>query len=102
MPNDKIVSMRNLNSLLTNPDYKEYYELKQEILKDYPIQKKRSREEHRECMKRIGDLLWNIHGPFQRFIDSQISEIDQIKQEQKANKKKPGRRYNNEEENYYE
>jgi hypothetical protein len=100
MPNDKIVSIRNLNQLLTNPDYKEYYELKQEILKDYPIQKKRTNEEHREYIKRIGELLWDIHGPFQRFIDSQISEIITIKQEQKGNPKKPGRVIN-EEDDYY-
>jgi len=42
MPNDKIVSTRNLNQLLTNEDYKKYYELKQEILKEYPPQKKRT------------------------------------------------------------
>jgi len=93
MPNDKIISIRNLNQLLTNPDYKEYYELKQEILKEYPPQKKRTQQEHREYIKRIGELLWDIHGPFQRFIDSQISEITTIRQEQKANKKKPGRKY---------
>jgi hypothetical protein len=93
MPNDKIISIRNLNQLLTNEDYKAYYELKQEILKEYPPQKKRTQQEHRECMKRIGELLWDIHGPFQRFIDSQISEITTIRQEQKANKQKPGRKY---------
>jgi hypothetical protein len=80
MPNDKIISIRNLNQLLTNPDYKEYYELKQEILKEYPPQKKRTQQEHRECMKRIGELLWDIHGPFQRFIDSQVSEIITVRQ----------------------
>ena len=100
MPNDKIVSTRNLNALLTNPDYKEYYELKQEILKDYPIQKKRSREEHREYIKRIGDLIWDIRGPFQRFIDSQVSEMETILQERKSNPKKADRKYNNEEEDY--
>lgn len=100
MPNDKIVSIRNLNELLTNPDYKEYYELKQEILKEYPPQKKRTQQEHREYIKRIGELLWDIHGPFQRFIDSQISEIVTIRQEQKANKQKPGR-VTNEEDDYY-
>ena len=100
MPNDKIISVRNLNQLLTNPDYKEYYELKQEILKEYPPQKKRTNEEHREYIKRIGELLWDIHGPFQRFIDSQVSEIETIRQEQKGNPKKCGRRYE-EEDDYY-
>jgi hypothetical protein len=100
MPNDKIISIRNLNQLLTNPDYKEYYELKQEILKDYPIQKLRTREHHRECMKRIGDLMWDIHGPFQRFIDSQISEIVTIRQEQTASKKKHKNKKDIEEEDY--
>ena len=33
MPNDNMVSIRNLDQLLTNADYKEYYELKQEVLK---------------------------------------------------------------------
>ena len=70
-----------------------YYELKQDILKDYPTQKERTREQHRECMKRIGDLIWAIDGPFQKFIDSQISEIVTVRQEQKVNKKKKGRRY---------
>lgn len=97
MPNDNMVSIRNLDQLLTNADYKEYYELKQEILKEYPPQKKRTQQEHREYIKRIGELLWDIHGPFQRFIDSQVSEITTIKQEQKANKKKPGRTINEEE-----
>jgi len=91
MPNDNMVSIRNLDQLLTNEDYKEYYELKQEILKDYPPSKKRTQPEHRECIKRIGELLWDIHGPFQRFIDSQISEVITLKQEQRGNKKKPGR-----------
>ena len=97
MPNNDMVSIRNLDQLLTNADYKEYYELKQEILKEYPPQKKRTNEQHREYIKRIGDLMWNIHGPFQRFIDSQISEITTIRQEQKANKQKPGRAINEEE-----
>ena len=91
MPNDNMVSIRNLDQLLTNADYKEYYELKQEVLKDYPPVLKRTREEQRECMKRIGELLWDIHGPFQRFVDSQISEVITLKQEQRGNKKKPGR-----------
>ena len=102
MPNDKIVSIRNIDQLLSNPDYKEYYELKQEVLKDYPPQKKRSIEEHREYIKRIGDLIWDIHGPFQRFIDSQVSEIVTLKQEQRGNPKKLGRKYNNDEEEDYE
>lgn len=93
MPNDDMVSIRNLDQLLTNPHYKEYYELKQEVIKDYPPLKLRTRKQHREYMKRIGDLLWDINGPFQKFIDSQISEIVIVRQEQKANKKKPGRRY---------
>lgn len=98
MSNDKIISIRNLDELLTNPDYKEYYELKQEVLKDYPPQKERTRKQHLRCIKRIGDLIWDIHGPFQRFIDSQVSEIITVRQEQKANKKKMGRRYNFDEE----
>ena len=100
MPNDNMVSIRNLDQLLTNADYKEYYELKQEVLKDYPPVLKRTREEHRECMKRIGDLMWDVNGAFQRFIDSQISEITTIRQEQKANKQKPGRAIK--EEDYYD
>jgi hypothetical protein len=100
MPNDKIISVRNLNQLLTNEDYKRYYDLKQEILKDYPIQKKRTNEQHRECMKRIGDLMWDINGDFQRFIDSQISEIVTIRQEQTASKKKHKNKKDIEEEDY--
>ena len=98
MPNDDMVSIRNLDQLLTNQHYKEYYELKQEVIKDYPPLKLRTRKQHRECMRRIGDLLWDINGPFQKFIDSQVSEIVTIRQEQKGNKKKPGRRYEEDEE----
>jgi hypothetical protein len=94
MSNDKIVSKRNINQLLSNQDYKEYWELKENILKDYPPQKKRTREEHLECIKRIGDLLWAIDGPFQRFINSQVSEQIQLKQEQRANPKRLGRKTN--------
>ena len=97
MPNDNMVSMRNLDSLLTNEDYKQYYELKQEILNQYPPLKKRTHQEHRECIKRIGDLLFDIYGPFQRFVDSQVSEIETIIQERRGNKKKPGRKYEHEE-----
>lgn len=97
MPNNDIVSIRNLDQLLTNADYKEYYELKQEVLKDYPPVLKRTREEHRECMKRIGDLMWDVNGAFQRFVDSQVSETETIIQERRGNKKKPGRKYENEE-----
>ena len=100
MPNEKIVSTRNLNQLLTNENYKRYYELKQEILKDYPIQKKRTNQEHRECIKRIGDLIWDINGDFQKFINSQVSEIETMLQERKANPKKCGRRYEHDEEDY--
>ena len=100
MSNDKIISIRNLDQLLTNEDYKQYYELKQDILKDYPPLKKRTNQEHRECMKRIGDLIWAIDGPFQRFIFSQVSEIDQIKQEKRANPGKQGKRKIKEEEDY--
>lgn len=94
MPNKDIVSTRNLNSLLNNPHYKEYYELKQEVLKDYPIQKNRTNKEHRECVSRIADLIFDIRGPFQEFVFSQVSEIETMLQERKANPKKCGRKYN--------
>ena len=88
-----MVSIRNLDQMLSNPDYKEYYELKQEIIKDYPPQKKRSREQHLEYMKRIGDLMWDINGGFQRFVDSQVSEIITVKQKQKGNPMKGRKPY---------
>lgn len=100
MPNDKMVQMRYLDSLLTNEDYKKYYELKQEVINQYPPLKERSREQHREYIKRVGDLIWDIHGPFQRFVDSQVPEDVTIRAEKKANPKKPGRVIN--EEDYYE
>jgi hypothetical protein len=90
MPNEKLVSTRGIENLLKSDTYRLYYELKQEILKEYPPLKLRTREEHLECMKKIGDLMWEVGGPFQQFIWEQMSEQDMIQQDRKALNKKPG------------
>ena len=100
MPNNEIVSSRNLQSLLTNTHYSAYYELKQQILNEYPPVKHRTREQNLEVIRRVSDLMWDVNGPFQQFVFSQVSEIEQIKQEQRANPKKQGRKYVHKEDEY--
>jgi hypothetical protein len=90
MPNEKLVSTRGTENLLKSDTYRLYYELKQEILKEYPPQKERTRQQHLDCMKRIGDLVWEVGGHFQQFIWEQMSEQDVIEQTRRAENKKPG------------
>lgn len=90
MSNEKIVSMRDLDQLLSSEPYKLYYELKQDILKDYPEPKKRTREESLEIIKRVSDLMWEPNGPFQQFLWDQMSEQEKIQQDRRALNKKPG------------
>ena len=84
MPNEKLVSTRGEENLLKSESYRLYYELKQEILKDYPEQKQRTRKEHLECVRRIGELIFEPLGPFQTFIWEQKSEQDKVEEERRA------------------
>ena len=90
MSNESLVSHRDLKQLLKSESYREYYELKKDILKDYPPLKLRSREEHLDCMRRIGDLMWEQNGPFQQFIWEQKSEQNKVQEERWAENRKPG------------
>jgi hypothetical protein len=90
MSNEKIVSHRDLKQLLTSESYREYYELKQEILRDYPPPKQRTREQSLEVAKRIGDLMWEPNGPFQTFVWEQKSEQNKVQEERWAQNRKPG------------
>lgn len=92
MPNEKLVSIRGEHNLLKSESYRLYYELKQEILRDYPPLKQRSREENLEVMRRVCDLMWEVDGPFQQFIWEQMSDQDKLLQDRRAEGKKPGGR----------
>lgn len=92
MSNEKIVSIRGVHNLLKSESYRLYYELKQDILKDYPPVKKRSREENLEIIKRISDLMWEVGGPFQEFIWEQMSEQHKLEQDRLADGKLPNGR----------
>ena len=90
MPNEKLVSIRGEHNLLKSESYRLYYELKQEILRDYPPLKQRSREENLEVMRRVCDLMWEVDGPFQQFIWEQKSEQNKVQEERWAQNRKPG------------
>jgi len=90
MPNEKIVSHRDKEQLLTSETYRLYNELKEQILRDYPIQKQRTREEHLEVIRRVSDLMWEPNGQFQQFLWEQMSEQERTNQDRKALNKKPG------------
>jgi hypothetical protein len=90
MPNEKIVSHRDLQQLLKSETYRLYYQLKQDILKDYPPPKQRTREQSLEVSRRISDLMWEPEGPFQLFLWEQMSEQERTNQDRRALNKKPG------------
>jgi hypothetical protein len=90
MSNEKLVSIRGLQNLLKSQSYREYYELKQEILKDYPPLKQRTREQNLEVARRVCELMHELDGPFQRFIWEQKSEQNRIQEERWAENRKPG------------
>ena len=92
MPNEKIVSHRDLQQLLKSETYRLYYELKQDILKDYPPPKQRTREQSLEVSQRISDLMWEPNGAFQQFIWEQMSDQDKLLQDRRAEGKKQGGR----------
>ena len=92
MSNEKLVSIRGVHNLLKSESYRLYNEQKQEILKDYPPVKERSREENLQVSRRVCDLMHEVDGPFQQFIWEQMSEQDKVEQDRRANGKKPGGR----------
>lgn len=80
----KVLTTRDVQGMLKNPSYKEYWERKQIILQKYPPTKEMSREEHNKCMREIADLMWEMDGPFQQFLWENTSEVEKIKQERRA------------------
>jgi len=92
MPNEKLVSIRGEHNLLKSESYRLYYELKQEILRDYPPPKQRTREQSLEVSQRISDLMWEPNGAFQQFIWEQMSDQDKLLQDRRAEGKKQGGR----------
>lgn len=89
--NDKMVSMRDTKQLLTSEPYIRYNEKKQAIKSKYPKWIHRTREENREYMRELGELIWDVNGDFQEFIDTQIPMDEEIRREKKVNPKKAGR-----------
>lgn len=73
--NDKFY-VRDVNKMLQHPQYKAYWETKQEILSRYPPIKERSREEHQRYMKELGDEIWRPDGPFQQWVWDTIPDCD--------------------------
>jgi hypothetical protein len=90
MPNEKIVSHRDKEQLLTSETYRLYNELKEEILKDYPPPKQRTREQSLEVSKRISDLMWEPNGAFQQFLWEQMSDQEKMNQDRRAESRKTG------------
>jgi hypothetical protein len=90
MSNEKLVSVRGEHNLLKSQSYREYYELKQEILKEYPPLKQRTREQNLEVARRVCELMHELDGPFQQFIWEQKSEQNKIQEERWAENRKPG------------
>jgi hypothetical protein len=90
MPNEKQVGFKTREQLMKSSTYQLYDELKQDILKDYPLQKERSREEHLEYIRRICDLMFEPNGIFQQFIWENMSEQEQLNQDRRADARKPG------------
>jgi hypothetical protein len=90
MPNEKLVSIRGKENLMKSETYRLYYEQKEQILNQYPPLKLRTREEHLECIRKLTDLMWEVGGYFQQFIWENMSEIDQINQDRRADARKPG------------
>ena len=90
MSNENLVSHRDLNGLLKSESYREYYELKQDILKDYPPPKQRTREQSLEVARRVCELMHERNGPFQTFVWEQKSEQNRIQEERWAQNRKPG------------
>lgn len=90
MSNEKLVSVRGIQNLLKSQSYREYYELKLQILKDYPPPKGRTREQSLEVSRRVCELMHELDGPFQQFIWEQKSEQNKIQEERWAQNRKPG------------
>ncbi len=90
MSNENLVSHRELDQLLKSQSYREYYELKQDILKDYPPPKLRTREQSLEVSRRVCELMHEVGGPFQEFVWEQKSEQNRVQEERWAQNRKPG------------
>jgi hypothetical protein len=92
MRNEKQVGFKTRDQLMKSPTYQLYDELKQEIIKDYPPQKDRTREEHLEYIHRVYTLMMEPNGIFQDFVWENMSEQNQINQTRRAEGKKQGGR----------
>jgi len=90
MPNEKLVSIRGEENLLKSESYRLYHQLKQEILKDYPPPKLRTREQSLEVSRRVCELMHEVNGPFQTFVWEQKSEQNRVQEERWAQNRKPG------------
>lgn len=83
--------VNNIESLLEHPKFKEYREIKEELKKEYPQDlflysqnpkrevkewylNEGGQELYREYIKRLGDIMFEPHGPFSEFLWDSISD----------------------------
>lgn len=74
--------------LLNHPDYMRYKEKKDAIYEKYPPLNKMSREEYKQCMREITDLIFEPDGDYQKWAWDAMGEQDKIRMERRALGKK--------------
>lgn len=74
--------------LLNHPDYQRYREKRKEITDRYPELKEMSREEYRQCMREITDLIFEPEGDYQKWAWDAMGEQDKLRMERRASGKK--------------
>ena len=86
----KVRPLRELQSLLENPNYKEYYEKRQELLNSFGKKiSQMSREEYRVWLHQVSALMYEVNGGFSKFLWDNMPEDQKDKMEKKARGPKP-------------
>lgn len=89
---ENYLGTRDTEKLKENQNYFKYSLLKEEIKSKYPAIQDMDRETFISWIKELGDLIWELNGPFDKFLEDTLSDQAKLEMERKANRKKRGPR----------
>jgi len=91
-PKQRILKVRPLTeiqNLLQNQNYKEYYERRQKLLDSFGKKiSEMDREEYRVWLHYVSALIYEVGGSFSKFLWDNMPEDQKIKMDKKARGKK--------------
>ena len=86
----KVRPLREIQALLENQNYKEYYERRQKLLDSFGKKiSEMNREEYRVWLHHVSALIYEPEGSFSKFLWENMPEDQKVKMDKKARGPKP-------------